>query len=263
MHIFPGTTGEGLLNLKDLLAVFPPSLNVLFENEPVLRSLFCAESHQMPPFFDKNVLTNAENGGFSAPVFGERAKSGGFCQAVNGGPPPSSQGWSRCTAAPGSRLDAEATLRQTIEPSPEQAIDGDHDQRHHHSGGQQKIEVPAVGRLVDGRPRALGREDLPLELAVLRRDGGVAGAARGSDDFGETSPTTSVTHPVLVGDRPALPPSVDVKAKTGGWRPPLHHSCLLTPPFPFFRSSFIIQHSSFVFNLRTPQIEILDRKAGN
>ncbi len=45
-------TGEGLLNLKDLLTVFSPSLKRLFENEPVLRLLLCAESHQILPFSD-------------------------------------------------------------------------------------------------------------------------------------------------------------------------------------------------------------------
>jgi len=36
-------TGEGLLNLKDLLTVFPPSLERLVENEPLLRGLFFAQ----------------------------------------------------------------------------------------------------------------------------------------------------------------------------------------------------------------------------
>ena len=60
--------GEGLLNLKDLLTVFPPRLKGLFENEPVLRPLFCAESHQIAPFSSKNVQIMAGNDGFSRPI---------------------------------------------------------------------------------------------------------------------------------------------------------------------------------------------------
>ena len=46
---------ERLRNLKDLLTVFPPSLRRLFENEPVLRRLSCAESRQIPSFSCENV----------------------------------------------------------------------------------------------------------------------------------------------------------------------------------------------------------------
>ncbi len=57
---------EALLNLKGLLAVFPPSLKRFFDNEPVLRPLFCAESHQILPFSNKNVQIAAEKKGFFA-----------------------------------------------------------------------------------------------------------------------------------------------------------------------------------------------------
>jgi hypothetical protein len=43
-------TEGSLLNLKDLAAVFSRWLKGLFENESVLRPLFCVESHQIPPF---------------------------------------------------------------------------------------------------------------------------------------------------------------------------------------------------------------------
>ena len=51
-----------MLNLKDLLAVFPPRLKRSLENEPVLRPLFRAESRQIPPFSSENVQLIAENG---------------------------------------------------------------------------------------------------------------------------------------------------------------------------------------------------------
>jgi len=61
-------TNEGLLNLKDLLTVFPPRLERLFEKEPVLRPPFCAESYQIAPFSAKNVQIMAEKWGFSRPI---------------------------------------------------------------------------------------------------------------------------------------------------------------------------------------------------
>ena len=75
-------TGGGLLNLKRLLTVFPPSLNGLFENEPVLRPLFCAESHQILPFSAKTWQNMAENRGFSRPILLERVEPCGLCQAL-------------------------------------------------------------------------------------------------------------------------------------------------------------------------------------
>jgi hypothetical protein len=84
MHIFLGTTGEGLLNLKDLLTVFPPRFNVLFENEPVLRPLFCAESHQILPFSAKNVQIMAQYRGLPRPILLERVTSCGSCEALAG-----------------------------------------------------------------------------------------------------------------------------------------------------------------------------------
>jgi len=69
--------GEGSLNLKDLLAMLPrrfgDHLRGSVENEPVLRRLFRAESHQILPFSGKNMQIMAENGGLSAPILGERA----------------------------------------------------------------------------------------------------------------------------------------------------------------------------------------------
>ncbi len=67
--------GEGLLNLKDLLTVLQPSLGRSFENEPVLRRLFRAESRQIPPFSGENMQIMAENGGFLAPILVESAMS--------------------------------------------------------------------------------------------------------------------------------------------------------------------------------------------
>ncbi len=57
-----GRTDEGLLNLKGLLNVFLPSLKRWFENQLILRPLFCAESNQILSFSAKNVQKIAEKG---------------------------------------------------------------------------------------------------------------------------------------------------------------------------------------------------------
>jgi len=61
----PKKAREWLLNLKGLLKVFPPILKRLFENEPVLRSFFCAKSHRISPSSDKNEQISVEYRGFS------------------------------------------------------------------------------------------------------------------------------------------------------------------------------------------------------
>ncbi len=71
----PGRAGEALLNLKGLLTVFPPSLRRPFENEPVLRPCFCAESRQILPFSTKNVQIMAESRGFSRPILLDRVRT--------------------------------------------------------------------------------------------------------------------------------------------------------------------------------------------
>jgi len=64
-------TGEGLLDLRDLLTAFAWSPDCLFENEPALRALFCAKSHQIPPFASKNVQIMAENARFLRPILAD------------------------------------------------------------------------------------------------------------------------------------------------------------------------------------------------
>jgi hypothetical protein len=54
-------TDQALLKLKDLLTVFSPNLKNSFENEPVLRSRFCAESRQILAFSAKTCQNRAEN----------------------------------------------------------------------------------------------------------------------------------------------------------------------------------------------------------
>ncbi len=56
--------GEGVLNLKDLLAVFQASRKGSFENEPVWRPPIRAESRQIWLFSRQNAQITAENGGF-------------------------------------------------------------------------------------------------------------------------------------------------------------------------------------------------------
>jgi len=48
-------TGEGLLNLKDLLTLFPPSRKRLFESEPVLRPSFLCRIAPNSAIFRQNV----------------------------------------------------------------------------------------------------------------------------------------------------------------------------------------------------------------
>jgi len=62
------TRGEGLVNLKDLLTALPPSLKDLSEDERVLRPPSCAESHQIPPFSDKDGQMVAEDRAFLRPA---------------------------------------------------------------------------------------------------------------------------------------------------------------------------------------------------
>jgi len=66
-------TGEGLLNLKDLLTAFSPRLKGLFENEPVWRRCF---GYQIVPnltiFDQKRAANELEHGtkrGFSRPTY--------------------------------------------------------------------------------------------------------------------------------------------------------------------------------------------------
>ena len=61
-------TGKGLLNLKDLLTVFPPLRKGSIEDVPVLKPPFRAESRQISPFSSRNVQIAAQNGGFSAAI---------------------------------------------------------------------------------------------------------------------------------------------------------------------------------------------------
>jgi hypothetical protein len=55
---------ERVLHLKELLTVFPPSLEPLLKTSRVLRPLFHAESYRIPPFSAKNLQIMAEMGVF-------------------------------------------------------------------------------------------------------------------------------------------------------------------------------------------------------
>ncbi|HMD98005.1 MAG TPA: hypothetical protein VKM93_11845 [Terriglobia bacterium] len=59
---------EGLLNLKDLPTLFPPGLRGLFEDQPVLKPRFCAQSRQIQPFSGKNVAESGREPGFWWPI---------------------------------------------------------------------------------------------------------------------------------------------------------------------------------------------------
>ncbi|HMD97853.1 MAG TPA: hypothetical protein VKM93_11075 [Terriglobia bacterium] len=59
-------TDQGLLNLKDLLAVVAPRRS---KGAGVEGPAFRAESRQITPFASKNVQATAQNGGFSARFF--------------------------------------------------------------------------------------------------------------------------------------------------------------------------------------------------
>src|SRR5271157_4332261 len=78
-------TGEGVLNLKDLLTVFRRALGVYLKTGPVLRPLFFAESYQIPPFSAKNVQIIAENRAFRDRSYQKRVESCGSSQGTGQG----------------------------------------------------------------------------------------------------------------------------------------------------------------------------------
>ena len=97
-----------------------------------------------------------------------------------------------------------------IKLAPHKAIDGDHDQRHHDSCGQQQPEVSGVCGLTDYRAPSGRRDCLSAETEVFSHDTCVPGATRGGhstrDEIRKDSrqqqfpPPLDRTQPICVAD---------------------------------------------------------------
>src|SRR5689334_2677063 len=73
----------------------------------------------------------------------------------------------------GSAREGEALLAERVEAAPDEAVEGDDDERHHGHRGREDAEAPPPGRVADDRAEPARREDRAAARHVLRDDAGV------------------------------------------------------------------------------------------